>query len=59
MFFTHGFLLLVHGFLSKIDVIGLMYDLNFEWNDHWMIHHPKTYTPAGNIRSPGYAKVIK
>ena len=29
-----------------------------KWN-HWIIHEPKTYTPAGNIRSPGYAKVIE
>ena len=24
-----------------------------------MIHDPKTYTPAGNFHSPGYAKVIE
>jgi hypothetical protein len=29
-----------------------------KWNN-WLIHAPKSYTDAGNVKSPGYAKVVK
>jgi hypothetical protein len=28
-----------------------------KWN-HWLVHAPKSYTAAGNVKSPGYATVI-
>ena len=28
-----------------------------KWNE-WLVNSPKTYTAAGNMRSPGYANVI-
>jgi hypothetical protein len=29
-----------------------------KWNN-WLIHAPKSYTAAGNVKSPGYAKVVE
>ena len=29
-----------------------------KWN-HWLIHAPKTFTAARNMRSPGYALVLQ
>ena len=28
-----------------------------KWN-HWLVHAPKAFTPAGNMQSPGYARVV-
>ncbi len=28
-----------------------------KWN-HWLVHAPKAFTASGNVKSPGYAKVI-
>jgi hypothetical protein len=28
-----------------------------KWNN-WLINAPKAYTPAGNMQSPGYARVV-
>ena len=28
-----------------------------KWN-HWLVHALKAFTPAGNIQSPGYARVV-
>jgi len=29
-----------------------------KWNN-WLLNEPKTYTKAGNMRSPGYARVMQ
>ena len=31
----------------------------YEKWQHWMLNEPKSFTPAGNLRSPGYGKAIK
>jgi hypothetical protein len=32
--------------------------LNFKKWNHWLVHAPKAFTPAGNMQSPGYARVV-
>ena len=53
MIFANNFFNLL---ILRMRIFKLQY---YEKWQHWMLNEPKSFTPAGNLRSPGYGKAIK